>query len=99
MIAGAVTIDGSGTPSGSGLSREVYDVMAAAFGLGAIVPPSAPAAQQQVADLANAIAQATVAHITANAEVTVLSGIPVSTTGTAAAQTGATTSPGSGTVA
>lgn len=49
--------------------------------------------------LCDAIATTVVAHITANAVVTVASGIPVATTGTAAAQTGATTAPGSGTIA
>lgn len=45
------------------------------------------------------IAKCVVAHIKANAQVTVASGIPVSTTGTEAAQTGATTSTGTGTIA
>jgi hypothetical protein len=49
--------------------------------------------------LCDEIAGAVVAHVTANAVVTVASGIPVATTGTAAAQTGATTAPGTGTVA
>jgi hypothetical protein len=49
--------------------------------------------------LAEVIANAVVDHITANAVVTVASGIPVATTGTAAAQTGATTSTGTGTIA
>ena len=38
-------------------------------------------------------------HIKANAQVTVAAGIAVSTTGSAAAQTGATTSTGTGTIA
>jgi len=48
--------------------------------------------------LAEVIASTVVAHITANAVVTVAAGIPVATAGTAAAQTGATTAPGTGTV-
>ncbi len=48
--------------------------------------------------LCDAIANAVVSHITASAVVTVAPGIPVTTAGTAAAQTGATTAPGSGTI-
>jgi hypothetical protein len=44
------------------------------------------------------IAETVVDHITANAVVTVASGIPVATTGTAAAQTGETTATGTGVV-
>ena len=49
--------------------------------------------------LAEAIATTAVQHIVANAVVTVAPGIPVATAGSAAAQTGATTAPGTGTVA
>jgi hypothetical protein len=45
-----------------------------------------------------ALAKAIVAYIQANATVTVAPGIAVSTAGTAAAQTGATTATGTGTV-
>lgn len=45
------------------------------------------------------IAQRVVYHITNHAVVTVASGIPVSTTGTASAQTGATDKTGTGTIA
>lgn len=45
------------------------------------------------------IANCVVAHIIANADITVASGISVSTTGTAAAQTGSTTSTGTATIA
>ena len=45
------------------------------------------------------IAKCTIAHITANAKVTVAAGILVSTEGTAVAQTGQTTSTGTGTIA
>jgi len=98
LDAGSVTISGAGTPSGTGLSRELYDVLAGLFGLGSVTPPSAPGAQQQIADIANAVATAVVAHVVANAEVevTVASGIAVSTTGSATAQTGVTTSTGTG---
>ncbi|MDR2193880.1 MAG: hypothetical protein LBP19_05355 [Treponema sp.] len=45
------------------------------------------------------IGAAIVSHIQANGIVTVQAGIPVSTTGSPAAQTGATTAPGTGTIA
>jgi len=44
------------------------------------------------------IAEACVEHIVAAAVVTIPAGVPVATTGTAAAQAGATTAPGVGTV-
>jgi hypothetical protein len=47
---------------------------------------------------AEAIAKAVIDHITSSATVTVQSGIPVSTTGGPAAQTGATTGPGTGSI-
>lgn len=46
----------------------------------------------------NMIAQAVVEHIVAAAVVTVPPGVAVATTGTAAAQTGATTAPGVGAI-
>jgi uridylate kinase len=48
--------------------------------------------------MAEAIATEVVNHIKNNGVVTVASGIPVATAGTAAAQTGATTSTGTGTI-
>jgi hypothetical protein len=45
------------------------------------------------------ISAAIVSHIQANASVTVQAGIPVSTAGSPSAQTGATTGPGTGTIA
>lgn len=47
---------------------------------------------------AKVIASCVVSHIQTYAQVTVAAGIPVSTAGTAAAQTGATTSTGTGTI-
>ncbi len=99
MNGGSVSIDIAGIPTGSGLSREIYDLMEAAFGVSAAqVPTSVPGAQQQIANLANAIGQACVTHMVDNAELIVDSGIPVATTGTAAAQTGNTTAPGTGSI-
>lgn len=63
MNAGSVV----GGGAGSGLAAEMYAIMITKFntaGLGSAV------AQQQIADLCNAIAQAIVPHITGNAEVT-----------------------------
>lgn len=48
--------------------------------------------------IAEAIANEVIDHIVANGVVTVNSGIPVATTGTAAAQTGSTTSTGTGSI-
>ena len=48
--------------------------------------------------LAEVIATAVVDHITASAVVTIPAGVPVATTGTAAAQTGATTAPAVGAI-
>lgn len=49
--------------------------------------------------MASAIADAVIDHIVANAIITVSAGILVATAGTAVSQTGATTSPGTGTIA
>jgi N-acetylglucosamine kinase-like BadF-type ATPase len=45
-----------------------------------------------------AIAEAVLEHVVANATLVVAAGIPVATAGSAAAQTGATTAPGTGTI-
>ena len=64
-----------------------------------IVSASAPAEQKaQIQSLWTDIAGAIIDHITTNATITVAAGIPVSTAGTAAAQTGATTSTGTATI-
>jgi hypothetical protein len=60
------------------------------------LPTPADATKQTAFCLA--LATAIVAYIQANAVVTVATAIPVATTGTAAAQTGATTAPGTGTI-
>lgn len=49
-------------------------------------------------DLCDAIASTVIAHLLANVTLIVDAGIPVSTTGTAAAQAGATTAPGTGSI-
>jgi hypothetical protein len=66
----------------------------------AIIDPRAGAeTRAQVKALWKKISDEIVDHITKNAVVTVNAGIAVSTTGTEFAQSGATTSTGSGTVA
>ena len=65
MDAGNVSAGGGGT----GLAKEMYDDYIGKLGsLG--TPPGSIAAQQQVADLCNSVAQTFIAHITANAEIT-----------------------------
>lgn len=49
-------------------------------------------------ELCDTIADAVVTHVIASAVVTVPPGVPVATTGTAAAQAGATTAPAVGTI-
>ena len=85
----------------TGLAGEVFDEMDGNQDYGNLAvenPLAYAAAREQLAVLCRAVAKC-VPHVVANAVVTttVASGIPVATTGTAAAQTGTTTSPGSGT--
>lgn len=91
LIAGSVSINGAGAASGAGLAKELYDALVSAYGMtpGAH-PQNVPGAQQQLAVMANVIGQVVVAHLVANALITVPS-TAVATTGTAAAQTGTTT--------
>lgn len=97
MALNAGSVSGGG--GGSGLAKELYDIYVATIDISGDNASVVAQSQQQVADLCNAFAQAVVAHVTANAVVTVAAGIPVSTAGSAAAQTGSTTSPGTGTIA
>ena len=76
--------------SGTGLAGEIADAMK---GYDGAFDPS----KKNGWYLANSIAEAVVAHITANAVVTVESGILV--TVTVPAGTGTTTGPGTGTIA
>lgn len=55
-------------------------------------------ARAKVVAFWTSIATEIISHITTNAEVTVASGITVTTAGTAAAQSGSTTAPGTGTI-
>ncbi len=64
-----------------------------------VVSPDAPAEQKaQIQQMWTNVANEIISHISANAtiSVTVNAGIPVATAGSATAQTGATTGPGSG---
>lgn len=69
MTAGSVTISGAGVASGNGLAKAIYDDYQPK--IGAPAGSAGAAAKQKVADLCNSIAAGIVAHISANAEVTV----------------------------
>jgi hypothetical protein len=100
MLEGTVTIDPvTAVASGAGAAKEIFDVMDSGMSYpGTLTPVAKAAAREQLAVLARAVAKI-VPHIVSHAVVTasVASGIPVSTAGTAAAQTGATTAPGAAT--
>lgn len=64
-----------------------------------IIDSNAPSdMKKKVEDLWIGIAGEIIDHIKANAQITVAAGIPVSTAGSPTAQTGATTSTGTGTI-
>jgi hypothetical protein len=90
LLGGSVSISGAGAASGTGLAKAIYDALVAASGMtpGA-TPANVPGAQEQLAVLANVIGQVVVAYWLANAVVTVPV-IPVTTAGSASAQTGFT---------
>jgi hypothetical protein len=75
------------------------DVLAEAITAAIIDERASAESRAQVRDLWGKISKEIVGHITKNAIVTVAAGIAVTTSGSATAQTGATTSPGNGTVA
>lgn len=65
-----------------------------------VASSDAPSEQKaQIVSTWTNIASEIIKHISSNATITVASGIAVSTTGTAAAQTGVTTSTGTATIA
>lgn len=70
MNAGAVAIDVNGNVSGAGLAREIFDDYLPKLGT---LPsgPTGAAGKKQLADLCNSFASKTIAHIVANAAVTV----------------------------
>lgn len=100
LLAGTVTVTG-GIGAGTGLSKELYDALRADQGI-----TEGPTMQNPLTSLAktcNTIALVVITHfktnatITATPTLTVPSLIPVSTAGTAAAQTGTTTAPSTAT--
>ncbi|MFA5053363.1 MAG: hypothetical protein WC565_04855 [Parcubacteria group bacterium] len=100
MIVGAISIDPvSGTTiAATGAAGAAFNSLIAKADFGTLSttnPPAYAKAKQQIADVAEAIATAT-AYLLSDGQLqgTVASGIAVSTAGTATAQTGATTAPG-----
>ena len=92
LIAGTCVIAPGPVVTGFGLAKAIADALAAPLPAGSTTTESA------MQSFANNLAAAIVEHIVTNATVTVVAGIPVATAGTAAAQTGATVGPGTGTV-
>lgn len=91
LIAGAAVVAPGGVVTGTGLARAIAEACSTS------APPGSPA-EVSLQQFSNLLAAAIVEHIVANAQVTVALGIPVATAGSAAAQTGTTTAPGTGTV-
>ena len=99
MLEGTVVINpATGSASGVGAAKEVFDAMDAGQDYQGLSGSELAVAREQIAVQARAIAKI-IPHIVANAQVTttVAPGIAVATAGTAAAQTGSTTAPGTGT--
>lgn len=92
LIAGACLIAPGGVVTGTGLAKAIAE---------ACSTPNPPGSTTESAlqQFSNLLAAAIVEHIVMNAtvSVTVAPGILVATAGSPAAQTGATTGPGSGT--
>lgn len=92
LLAGACVITPARVVTGTGLAKAIAD---------ACMAPNPPGstAESSLQSFCNLLAAAIVTHITTNATVTVsvTAGIPVTTAGSAVAQTGATTAPGAGT--
>ncbi len=68
LSAGTVTVDGNGNVSGTGLSRAIYDAQVT-FIVTAIGASLLVAQKQNVAGFSNALGDAIVTYVTANAEV------------------------------
>lgn len=99
LNAGSVTVNGAGVASGTGLALALHNTLISAFGASpGAVPQNVPGAQEQIAKIAQAIAQQVIAHILANAVVTIPAGTPVTVSGSATTQTGATTAPAVGAI-
>lgn len=95
MIAGSVTVT-AGVATGTGLSKEIYDAIAA--GITFSGTPADQSGKANIATMANAIGQAVVAHIVAHAAVsTTVTGTaaaPIAVAVVPATGLGATTAPG-----
>lgn len=97
LLAGTTTVT-LGVASGVGLSKELFDAMRVDQGIAQI--PINDAALKMLAKTCNTIASVVISHFKTNGVITtsdtgtVAPGIPVTTAGTAAAQTGATTATG-----
>ncbi|MEA3225140.1 MAG: hypothetical protein U9Q07_04255 [Planctomycetota bacterium] len=65
MTQGTVTIDATGSPSGSGAAREVFDALDVTMDYGTLTGTDLQTAKQRTADLANAVS-AIIPHIVAN---------------------------------
>src|SRR5512147_1563670 len=100
LLAGTTSVT-LGVASGTGLSRELFDAMRSDQGIDQI--PINDAALKNLAKTCNTIATVVINHFKANATIvatptlTVPVGIPVTTAGSAVAQTGATTAPSTAT--
>ena len=81
MTQGNVTVDATGTASGSGAAKEVFDSLDSTVDYGTVTGTELQSARQKVADLANAISEI-IPHIVTNAKATIttsdsgLQGIP-----------------------
>lgn|SRR5512147_846662 len=97
LIPGSVTVT-AGISAGTGLAKELYDARRAAASIPEL--PIYDTGLKALASDCSVIATTVIAHFIAHALVstndtgTVAAGIPVATTGTAAAQAGATTATG-----
>lgn len=102
LIAGACTItEPVLSPTGQVITPPVVAGTGLALAIAQATMAPAPigsTSQTSLQSWCNSLAAAIVNHIVTNASVTVsvVAGIPVTTAGTAAAQTGATTAPGAG---
>jgi len=70
MTEGSVTVDATGTASGSGAAKEVFDALDATIDYGTLTGTDLQGARQRTADLANAIAKI-IPHITTNGQAVV----------------------------
>ena len=70
MTQGSVTVDATGTATGTGAAKEVFDVLDATIDYGPLTGTDLQSARQRTADLANAIS-AIIPHIVTNGKAVV----------------------------